>query len=104
MAKANTDKRPAEILHPMPDDGLLRSEPRVKIFLPHVHGTAHRDEQIEIIHGWDRLAGIQFDRAPFIAVFPPELAKGTGVLHCNVLEDQNAHQRTLSVIGRRKVA
>jgi hypothetical protein len=37
------------------------------------------------------LAGIQFDGAPFVTAFSPELAKRARMLHRNVLENQNAH-------------
>jgi hypothetical protein len=50
------------------------------------------------------LAGIQFDGAPFVTVFSPELAKSAGMLHRNVLENQNAHEGIPSTISQGKVA
>ena len=91
MPKANAEIRPTEIPHPMPDCRLLGAEPGIAILLPDIHWPAHRDQQIEIVQVWNKLPGIQLDGAPCVAVVPPELAKNAGMLHRNMLENQNAH-------------
>src|SRR5690242_20143170 len=98
MSQANAEERTTEILHPIADRGLLRAQPRIKILLPDIHRTAHRDQQIEIFQVWHTLAGIEFDSAPFIAVFAPQLPKRTRMLGSNVLENQNTHRCVSQII------
>src|SRR5215469_5285580 len=104
MPKADAEERPAKILHPMSNCRLFRSEPGVEIFLPNVHRTAHHDQQIEIIQVRNVLAGIEFDGAPFISVFPPEPAERARMLHWNMLENENAHGCVPAIIDGGKVA
>src|SRR5215467_12958390 len=104
MPKADAEERPAEILHPMSDCRFFRSEPRVELVLPNVHRTAHHDQQIEIAQVRNALAGIEFDGAPFISVFPPKLTERARMLHWNMLENQNVHSCVPSIISRGKVA
>src|SRR5436190_2059511 len=92
MSQTYSKKRATEVFHPTADRGLLGSKPGINVLLPDVHRAAHHDQQIEIVQAGNDLVLIQFDGAPFIAVFAPELTKKTRVFYRNVLEDQNPHR------------
>src|SRR6266851_2994122 len=99
VAKADSEKRPAKLNHPFPDRLLFRPQPGMGFLFPDVHGSAHRDHQIvapEIGYG---LAGIELDRVPMMSALRPEIAKHAGVLDRNVLEYQDVHHLSLSVIS-----
>ena len=100
MPQAQPQKR-----HPAPFDRLFDQrffcdEPRIVVLLPNIHRTAHGPDRIIAIQGRQRLALIQLNRVPTMAVLGQEVTKDSGVFHADMLQDQDVHFHSYDDSGR----
>ncbi len=98
MAEADAEIGPAHLPDPAADGRLLGNEPRIKVLLPDIHGAAHDDHQVEFLERRNRISPVQLDDMPVMAALLPEIAEYAGVLHGQMLKDQNTHQFSLDLI------
>jgi hypothetical protein len=68
-------------------DCVLRSEPRIDVLLPSIHGAAHPNEKVETVEGWDRFTGVEFHGRPLMTLLRPKFPKYSRVRELEVLEE-----------------
>lgn len=90
MAQTEPEERHLPLDDRLADRPALGFEPRVGVFLPHVHRAAHDPERIVVAQIRNRLAFVEFDRVPFDAVLTQEVPEHSRVLERDVLKDQDS--------------
>jgi hypothetical protein len=65
----------------------FRSEPRIDVLLPNIHGAAHHNEKVETVEGWDRFTGVEFYGRPLMTLLRPQFPKYSRARELDVLEE-----------------
>src|SRR5690606_9433541 len=92
MSQADAEKRPLQLPHPAADRLLLRDQPGMLLDVPDIHRPAHDPERVIAAEIGNRLARVELYGVPRHAVGAQKLAEDAGMLHGDMLEDEDAHR------------